>query len=317
MIELLAALTLAAAIMAPHLLRLHNAAPATAALVWLLALALRAIVTAGAAMFLLLYLPQMEFVQAVADWCVHEVLPAFSAHLGVSAHPVVHVAVAVPVVALAVSLCWLCFGMARAWIGVQRMLTRTLGEGPCGSTVVADEEIVIAVPSVGRSRILVSRAALDALDGGELIASLEHERGHLERLHRPLLVAASLLAAVARPLPGTRAAEDKLIFSLERDADEYAVRKTRDPLALASAICKALGAVPRPVGAALTGRGRASARLTYLLERDRARRRAASEYAARALAAILAVLVLSLGASLPAWAASGPPSQHAGSACGR
>ena len=317
MIELAASLMISAGIVAPHVLRLHNAAPATAALVWLLALALRALVAAGGALFLLLYLPQTEFFEAVADWCLHEVLPAFSTHLGVSAHPVVHVAVAVPVVAVAVSLSWLCFGMARAWMGLRRMLARSLGEGPFGSTVVADEEIVIAVPSVGRGRILVSRAALDALDGSELMASLEHERGHLERLHRPLLVAASLLAAVARPLPGTRAAEESLIFSLERDADEYAVKKTRDPLALASAICKALGAMPHPVGAALTGRGRATARLTYLLERDRARRRAASEHAARALAAMLAVLVLSLGASLPAWAASGPPSPHAGSACAR
>ena len=316
MIELAASVTLSAAIAAPHLLRLHNAAPATAALVWLLALALRALVAVGGALFLLIYLPRTEFFQAVADWCLHEILPLFSGHLGVSGHPVVHVAVALPIIAMTASLCWLLFGMARAWMSVRRTLARTVGEGPLGSTVVADEEIVIAVPSLGRPRILVSHAALDVLDGSELLASLEHERGHLERRHRPLLVAASLLAAVARPLPGTRAAEHGLAFSLERDADEYAVRKTRDPVALASAICKALGALPR-IGAALTGQGRVSARLTYLLERDRARRRAASEYAARALAALLAVLVLSLAASLPAWAASGPPAQHDASVCAR
>jgi hypothetical protein len=314
--ELAASSALLAAIIAPHLLPLHNAAPVTAALVWLLALALRALVAVGGMLFLLLYLPQTAFFEAVADWCLHEILPAFSAQLGLSAHPVVHFAVAVPIVALTVSLCWLVFGMARAWMGIRKTLARAVGEGPLGSTVVADDEIVIAVPSLGRGLILVSHAALDALDGGELRASLEHERAHLERLHRPLLLAASFLGAVARLLPGTRAAEERLVFSLERDADEYAVRKTRDPLALASAICKALGAVPRPIGAALTGRGRASARLTYLLERDRARRHAASEHAARALAVVLAALVLSLGASLPAWAASGPPPHH-GSVCAR
>jgi Zn-dependent protease with chaperone function len=303
------------AIVAPHLMRLQSAAPATAALVWLLAIALRALVAVGGGLFLVFYLPGTALLAAVAEWCFHEILPTFAAHLAPSTHPVVHVAVAIQVAALTASLVWLTFGSARAWIGLRRTLSHTIGEGPLGSTVIADDDILVAVPTVGPPRILISHTALEALDGDELRASLEHERGHIERRHRPVMLAATLLSAVARPLPGTRAAHGQLVFSLERDADEYAVRKTRNPLALASAICKALGAVPRPIGAALTGRGKASARLTYLLEGQQAPRRARPEYAARALAVLLAALVMLLAASLPAWAASDSPAPQPASAC--
>lgn len=112
--------------------------------------------------------------------------------------------------------------------------------------------------------LLVSDAALRAMDRDELRASFAHEIGHVRRRHRPLILGASLLAAVGRFLPGTQAAERELLFNLERDADEFAVRATNDPLALASAICKAAAGRAINYAAALQGRGGMATRLSYL-----------------------------------------------------
>ena len=101
--------------------------------------------------------------------------------------------------------------------------------GPLGSIVIADHAVVVGVTALGRKRILVSESALGAFDAGEIQASLTHEMGHIQRRHRPMLLLASILSAMGRLLPGTRAAERGLRFSLERDADEFAVAKTRDP----------------------------------------------------------------------------------------
>jgi beta-lactamase regulating signal transducer with metallopeptidase domain len=87
--------------------------------------------------------------------------------------------------------------------------------------------------------VVVSTGALVHLDDEELAAGLAHERGHIQRRHRWVLLAAEIARAVARPLPGTRHAMAELAFHIERDADRWALRRMHDPLALASAICKA------------------------------------------------------------------------------
>jgi Zn-dependent protease with chaperone function len=93
------------------------------------------------------------------------------------------------------------------------------------------------------------------LDDAELAAGLEHEWGHINRGHRLLSVLGHGLFALARLVPGTGLALRQLTLQLERDADEYAVRRTGDPLALASAICKSARLAPRQwaVGAQLSG----------------------------------------------------------------
>jgi hypothetical protein len=53
------------------------------------------------------------------------------------------------------------------------------------------------------------------------------------------------IVVLGRPVPGTRAALRGLLLSLDRDADEFAVARTGDPLALASAICKVAGGSAR------------------------------------------------------------------------
>ncbi len=307
------AFALPAAIVLPHLIPLHRVTPAVAAVIWLCALGLRALVAVGGALFVFVYMPQTGVYEAVADWCLHELFPLIAAHLGLSGHPLVHAAIVVPGLALAASVLWLIFGLARAWLLVRSKLRRALGEGPHGSTIIEEKGIVVAVTGVGRSRILVSRTALGAMDADELEASLSHELGHIRRRHRPALLLASMLVALGRLLPGTRSAEQELRFSLERDADDYAVRRTADPLALASAICKA--ATSRtPMGTtALSGGGRVGLRLDYL-EGQVAPVAPWLERGTRLLAAGLVAVTLGLAVTLPTWALAVPLGGHSLSA---
>lgn len=298
------ALSLPLLIALPHVLPLRAVAPQTAAAVWFLALALRALVAIGTALFVLVYLPQTGAFQAIAAWCWDVV----THHLGLSGHPLAHTAAVLPALLIAGSLVWLVFGLARAMVALRLMLARRgIGEGPMGSVVVANEGIVVALTCLGRARIVVSKRALEAMDGAELEASFAHELGHLRRRHRPLFFIGAALAAVGRLLPGSAAAERQLSFSLERDADQYAVRETRDPLSLASAICKASLAGSRwSALAGLGGRGRVALRLDYLLGDRRAGK--GLERSTRALAVVMATVTLALIVTLPAWGLASPAS---------
>jgi hypothetical protein len=233
-------------------------------------------------------------------------------HLGISGHPLAHAASIAPGFALATSLLWLIGGLVRAWLTLGRRLERTVGEGPAGSTVVDEARILVAATRVGRGRIVVSRGALRSLDAEELAASLAHEEAR--RRHRPHLLAGSVLAALARALPGTRRAERELAFQFERDADEYAVRQTRDSLTLASAICKAAGDVPAPTLVGLGGGGRVTRRLRYLVDDAPSRGGLLLEASVRALTVLLATGALCLALGLTAWATAAGPTDTALSA---
>ena len=308
-LEAVVVIACAAAITLPHALRLHRVSPLLAAMVWFYSLCVRALVSIGAAIFVLLYLPQTGLYDAVVQWCWHEALPLVATHLGLSGHPLVHAAIILPGLALAGSMVWALFGFARAWLAVRRRLRGAVGQGPHGSTIIEDSDIVVGVTGVGRSRILISDGAVGALDAEELEASVNHELGHIQRRHRPVLLFASVLGALGRTLPGTRKAEAELRFSLERDADQYAVRRTRDPLALASAICKAATG-HSPAGAlGLEGSGRVSLRLDYL-EGVSVPAAPGLERAVRALALVLILTTLGLLAAVPSWALAAPSAQH-------
>ena len=298
------AVMIVVAVALPHRLPLRRAAPTIAAAVWLSALFLRAAVAIGGAVFLFLYLPETGLVEALARWCLHEVVPLLATHLGISGHPLAHAALVLPALALATSLMWLLVGLARAWIALRRQLRAATGAGPDGSTVIPDEEVVVALTALGRPRIVLSNAALGLMDEGELRACVAHERGHLHRRHRPLLFLASLLSALARPLPWTRAAERELAFHLERDADEFAVRETSDPLALASAICKAAQS-RTPAWTGLAGKGPVTSRLEILVDGG-PRRSATVEGIAATLTALLALVTLGIVVALAAWIGESP-----------
>ena len=306
-LEVAMALAVALAIAGPHLLPLRRVTPAVAGTVWLSALALRALVALGISIFVFIYMPQTGAYDALAHWCLHEVLPLLASHLGLSGHPLAHAAIVLPALVLAASLLWVFAGATRAWLVLRPKLRSAVGRGPLGSTIIADDEIVVGVPTLGRGRIFVSDAAMAAMDADELQASLNHELGHINRRHRELLLLTSVLTALGRLLPGTKRAALELLLCLERDADEYAVARTRDPLALASAICKAAPRVPGAAG--LGGGGRVIPRLDYLQgQAPRAGRML--ERGTRLLGVLSLTLLTGLLVTLPSWALTAPRVEH-------
>lgn len=302
MVELEIALGVASAVAVPHLMPLQATRPGTAAAVWFFGLCVRALAAIGSAIFVLVYLPRTGLFQVVAGWCWAVV----THHLGLSGHPFAHAAVVLPALAIACTLLWVLFGLARAGVALRILLARrSLGHGPMGSIVVDGGGVMVAA-TLGRARVIISREALRTLDSEELEASVAHELGHIRRRHRPLLLLGCACGGVARLLPGTRAAQRGLAFSLERDADEYAVRATRDPLALASAICKAAHTAPRTL-VALGGGGRVALRLRYLVG-DARPGGALLERSMQLLAATLAAIALTLVVTLAAWTLASPAS---------
>jgi hypothetical protein len=303
-LEVVLASLLAVAIAAPHLAPLQRVAPSSAAAVWFLALCLRAFTAAAAAFYLLFYFPQTARFAGLSDICLDTVLPVVHLHVHVSALPFAYGAAAIPALLLSSSLLGTASVLLRARLYAHRLVKRlAIGNGPMGSTVLAGDGIVVAVTKSGPPRLLVSGAALSELDSDELAAGLQHELGHLRRAHRPVLFASSLLRALARWQPGTAAAYRELCFSLERDADEYALAQTRNPLALASAICKAAaGQLPAAPLMGLHGRNRVALRLEYLMAGGRHRASNAVEKGARMLAIAMLALSLFLAASGPSFA---------------
>jgi beta-lactamase regulating signal transducer with metallopeptidase domain len=148
-----------------------------------------------------------------------------------------------------------------------------------------------------RPRVVVSAGALVALDDEELSASLEHERGHIARGHRYVLLLAELAGALGRFLPGSRSAARELLFQLERDADRFALAHRQDPAALASAICKAAQhEPPRGVTLALGGGGVVTRRVRQLLENAPLRR---PSIGLLTLAPVMIVLLAAAAGALP------------------
>ena len=236
----------------PHVLDLRRAAPSSAAVLWLCSLALRALTGVVVVMYLVLYLPSTGLFQAVAHWCWHAVLPLVAAHLGLDGHRLADAATVVPAVLLTASLISVAVGVVRAARSVRRLITRyALRPGPRDSVIVGGEDVMLAAAGMHRPRVLVSAGALIALDDAELSAGLDHERGHIARRHRYVLVLAQLLHALGRFVPGSGRAMQELSFHLERDADRWSLGRRNDRLALASVITKAAMSRPLLAGAQL------------------------------------------------------------------
>jgi Zn-dependent protease with chaperone function len=312
--SLLLAAALVSATTLPHLLPRTRLTPPSGIAIWFLVLLLRATLVVLLILLLVLYLPATELFRLVTHWCIHAVIPFFATHLGFSGHGLGDAATLVPAVILAVSLIWALFALWRGMRAVRRWLAgNVLGTGPRESLIVGGAEIVVAAAGVHQPRVVVSTGALANLDDQELEAGLEHEQGHIAHRHPYLAVGGNLLFAVARLLPGSRIALSQLHFHLERDADEFALRRTGDPLALASVICKAAGAtkIANPAVIGLGGAG-ATTRLRLLLDRRLARPSPWVAIASPALLALLLALLILLAATMPllAQAALGgaPPS---------
>jgi hypothetical protein len=291
-----------------HVLPLERVAPASAVAAWFLSLCLRALGAVALAGYVPLYLPQKPVFDTVAAWCLDVTTPVAGMHVHVPGSRLAQGLAVLPTLLLAASLGWAAFRLLQARICVRHILRRqAVGDGPLGSTLVATEEVLLAVTQLGPPRLLISRRTIETMDADELDAGLQHELGHLRRGHRRILFLAAVLRALSRWQPGARAAYRELCFSLERDADEYALRQTVDPLALASAICKAaLSPAGRLPATGLRGESRVSLRLESLLAGGSGRAAVPVERATRLLAVSMLALTLFLAVAAPAWAIVGP-----------
>lgn len=307
MTELLAA-TIVAALVAPHLLPQSRLAPATGIALWLGVLSLRAVVALALAAIALLFLPATQLFQLLTHWCLHTVIPFFATHLGFDGHSLGDAAVLVPALVLAVSALSAGFGVWRGARAVRRWLRRnSLGPGPRASVIVGGPDVVVAAAGLRDPRVIVSAGALVRLDDDELAAGLEHEWGHIARRHRFLSLLGQLLYGISRLLPGSARALQLLRFQLERDADDFAVRRTGDPVALASAIAKAAvdtrgGTTPALANLGGTG---VPERLRLLLGDSDAGPTSLTTALARILAVGATVLALALAFSAPSLAQVG------------
>lgn len=259
------------ALAAPHALALERVRPVVAVSMWSGALALRAVACVYAALFVILYLPGTAAFAVVSHWCWHGVLPLAMTHLKINGHDLGDAAMLAPASLLVLSLAWGWFGLVRTKRAVRNMVAaRRIGDGPGGSLIVGDQQILLGVAGLRRPQVIVSAGALLALEDDELAAGLAHERGHIARHHRPIFVAAEIFGGVARFLPGTRHAQAELLYHLERDADEYALSRHHHPASLAGAICKAAeSALGPPAPALALGGGDIVRRLHALLDGPR------------------------------------------------
>lgn len=294
----------ALAIVTPHLADPQRSTASLAALVWFCALVLRALTVIAAVLFLVLVLPTTQLFSMVTHWCWHTVLPVLATHLGLDGHSLGDAAIVLPVFFVAASIVWVGIGVLRATRKVSALMRHAeLGPGPDGSVMVGGPTVVVAAAGLHRPKVVVSAGALLTLDDDELAASLDHERGHIARRHRFVLLAAQFLRAVARPLPGTRTAMRELVFHLERDADAWAVTRRNDRFALASAICKAAtAALPTTSVATALGGGAATRRVRELVQGPP---RIRSSTGSRLLASAMVALTLASVASVPAALAAG------------
>lgn len=133
--------------------------------------------------------------------------------------------------------------------------------------VVADATpIAITMPGSG-GKIVLSQGLVELLDAAETEVVVAHERAHARHRHDRFLLIATLTAAFLPPL---RSLSARLVFSIERWADEAAVRACGDRRLVARTLGKVALRNPYPVGVAgFAGLG-VAARVQALLAPPRA-----------------------------------------------
>lgn len=314
------ALLAALGVAVPHCVRLDHVRPTTAALLWMTALTLRAAVVVSLVAYIALLAPDTEAFGALTHWCQHTMLPVVGLHVDLQGHVVGRIATVAPVMLAALCMLAGALGAARAAGAVRRALANeSLGAGPQNSVIVGGPEVIMAAAGLVHPRILVSAGALAVLDDEELGAALAHEQGHIAHRHHLLLAYGESCRALARVLPGTRRAVSEMRFHLERDADEWAVRGHHDPVALASAICKAARGGPENVPVVITlGGGGIERRLDELLDArpccSGTRRRRVVDYGAAMMVCVALACMVALPATTFA-GARGPAVEHPAHQC--
>lgn len=301
--QLPVAVLLCALLMAPHLLPRASLSPVAGIALWFSVLWLRAVLSVVVVLACVLYLPSTAPFKEISSWCLHAAMPFFASHLGMSGHSVGDAASFLPALLLAILAAAAGIGTWKAAHRVGGWLRgNVIGNGPSESLIIAGHEVIVATAGVCRPKVIVSTGALLDLDDEELAAGLEHEWGHVKRGHRVLTVLSVGLLGCSRLLPLGRRAFRQLHFHVERDADQYAVRRTGDALALASAICKAAvggGAVAEPVALSSLAGADTTERLRLLVDGAGRARDARTSVIGFGLSAITLVAVSGLLLVLP------------------
>jgi Zn-dependent protease with chaperone function len=291
----------------PHLVRLHQTKPATAATLWIAALTIRALASISLGVFALLVFPDTSAYRVLTHWCEHAVTPVLGLHLAIQGHAIGAVGVLVPLVGAGGALVATAVRTGYAMRSLHEMLSsRSLGAGPAGSVIVGGPDVVVAAAGLMRPKVVVSAGALATLDDEELAAGLAHEHGHIQRRHHLLLAYAEVCRALARILPGTRRAVAEFRFQLERDADDWALRHHHDPCALASAICKAATFRPTPTVVGL-GSGALERRVDELMASPSHSPGSWRRRAVDTAAVLMVSVAISSAVALPAEALAGGP----------
>ncbi len=168
--------------------------------------------------------------------------------------------------------------------------------------VVVDhgEPAVYCLPGAGRP-VVVTTAALRALDEAQLAAVLAHERAHQAGRHHLLVALASVPAAAFPRVPGFRMARDEVARLAELAADDAAA--ARSPrLAVAEALLT-LGTAPAGAAALGAGGSTAAARVRRMIAApDPLSRAAAASWALGVVALVVLPLVLLAGPAVTALA---------------
>jgi Zn-dependent protease with chaperone function len=142
---------------------------------------------------------------------------------------------------------------ARAWRAARghRELLTLAGRSQPGlpGVTVLEHPVPLAYCLPGRvgawrGPVVVTTAALEQLDPGQLGAVLAHEQAHQTRRHHGLLLVAEALRIGFPWLPAARTAHNAISRMVELDADDAAIGR-HDPAEVAAAVAK-LAAAPAP-----------------------------------------------------------------------
>lgn len=290
-------------ILLPHLLRLQRVPPITAIVLWLNGLALRALATVLAAIYVLYFLPRTELFVDLSHWCAG--IPVIGHGLHAEGHAVAAATLYLPGIALVASLFHDSVRTAREVGAARRLVQNAVGPGPRNSLILGGPEVMFAVAGLAHPRVLVSAGALTALDDHELTAALDHEQAHIAHRHRFVMLLALGCRALGRAIPGCHRGIRELAFHLERDADRWALQRHGDRLALASVICKATGEPTLPRAMSRLDAVGITERLNQLVDERPLASAGPARAALRGLATVMVLCTLVLGALVPAAAVAG------------
>jgi Zn-dependent protease with chaperone function len=182
--------------------------------------------------------------------------------------------------------------------------------GPDAQIVVVDHGTPAAYCVSGtRWRIVVTSAALEALDDAQLRAVLAHERAHLRGRHDLVIAGAAALAAAFGRVRLFRTAHAEITRLVELLADDVAVRGS-DRLTVAEALLS-LGGGGGPVGALAAGGSESGARIRRLIAGHHPLSRTRVALGSLSATALLAVPALLLAAPAAlAWGSHYCPPQQ-------